>query len=62
MIANSHGNSFMGSDPRFICLLDIPASHYSFWFFGFVFCATASTIVSGAVAERCELTAYFAYR
>ena len=62
MIANSDGNSFTGLDTRFLCLVDIPAIHYSRWFFGFVFCATASTIVSGAVAERCELAAYFAYR
>uniref|UniRef100_A0A1I8GPP1 Ammonium transporter n=2 Tax=Macrostomum lignano TaxID=282301 RepID=A0A1I8GPP1_9PLAT len=54
-----NGNPFCGSG--YFAMSYLPESKFSHWFFQFVFAATASTIVSGAVAERCDFKAYIAY-
>jgi len=38
-----------------------PEGYYARWFFQYVFTATASTIVSGAMAERTEFVMYMIY-
>lgn len=46
------GSGFFGS---------FPEEELAKWFFQMVFAATAATIVSGGVAERCEFIAYLTY-
>lgn len=53
------GNGFIGTE--YFALFKMPQSQYAMWFFQFTFAATAATIVSGSVAERCKFEAYLAY-
>jgi len=53
------GNPFCGGSG--FLNYKLPYSEYPKWMFQFVFAATAATIVSGAVAERCHFVAYFIY-
>jgi Amt family ammonium transporter len=53
-------DAFIGAG-KFVDDAEGAAFNYHFWFFQCVFAATAATIVSGSVAERCKLDAYFLY-
>ena len=53
------GNDFIGYNH--FAIHDLPETEFAGFFFQYTFAATAATIVSGAVAERCEFLAYFVY-
>ncbi|MGE0776455.1 MAG: ammonium transporter [Sphingomonadaceae bacterium] len=60
MFGGTHSGLFGWSDRLFLAGFD-DLSTLTFFFFQVMFCGTASTIVSGAVAERMRFTAYIAY-
>jgi Amt family ammonium transporter len=53
------GNGFMGWS--YWAGSGLPDDELGHWFFDFVHAATATTLVSGALAERCNFYAYLAY-
>jgi len=62
-------NPFIGTGPSHFALsghkdwdgADNKGYDWIMWYFQYAFCAAAATIVSGAVAERCQLMAYLVY-
>ncbi|BFZ15991.1 hypothetical protein BsWGS_19030 [Bradybaena similaris] len=59
-LAFGKGNSFIGWH-AYWASSDIEGDYMAFFFFEFVFAATAATLVSGALSERSDFIAYFIY-
>lgn len=59
ILCGPNGNGFIGWGPS--PLLDFAGTNWSLFTFNLVFCATAATIVSGAMAERTKFLSYCIY-
>jgi Amt family ammonium transporter len=58
----AEGGKFIGGSSLLALRRDkIGSVDYIYWFFNYVFAGTTATIVSGAVAERCQFRAYLVY-
>eukprot|EP01025_Chloroclados_australasicus_P045062 TRINITY_DN4914_c1_g1_i2.p1 TRINITY_DN4914_c1_g1~~TRINITY_DN4914_c1_g1_i2.p1 ORF type:complete len:540 (+),score=48.63 TRINITY_DN4914_c1_g1_i2:117-1736(+) len=55
------GNSFIGWTYFFTSNYPNEVWFFADWFFNFAFAATTTTILSGAVAERCQIRTYLIY-
>lgn len=54
---NSTQKTFMGTSHFFL----YNVTDYAFWLFQYAFSAACTTIVAGALAERCQMVAYLCY-
>jgi ammonium transporter, Amt family len=62
LLLGAGGNGFIGGTALMALPSDnIAPNDYIYWYFNYVFAGTTATIVSGAVAERCQFRAYLCY-
>jgi len=57
-------NYFIGYSPDYFASSNfkaLPTDNYKWWIFQYSFAATSATIVSGALAERCQLATYLVF-
>lgn len=57
-LSDNTGNAFIGTEWSALTSDNVD---WGRWMFSWAFAATAATIVSGAVAERCSFVAYVVY-